>query len=315
MLSAKDRQKLDNMIKKSKMAKRLPDVRKKLVVLKANMGRYLKQLEQEEQDSSDWTDSKKREQAYRYRVTKYAQEDLEDRIAELDADVEEGKNLTNTSGVILDALERIRLYVNLRSRIHKMALKDEQVKREMRQEERQKDKEQREKTNEEIVRHLQSQAKAEARKAMQAVKMAGFGLAEVPVLVIKARQQHKLYRQASRDKLLKLIGERLFEEAYTYPDTHHLVLANQKVLFLDKEQDKRYGREMLEEAQAQLARIGYPLSKIDPIQYGKRVRIKGEEEVVPIPVAGTYRFWILYKGQRKELEELVGKISEWSVME
>ena len=306
LLSQKDRKELRNMVRRKHIVDNLDKVRQLLMSMGENIDDFLGDLDKEaKKNSTKWPAERKREQEYRMTLAVFSKEALDGVLARMDADEREGGNAENTANAVLDAVDRLNVYVKLRARMRKMESRDAETVRDMEDEAKRVDKESREQEAIDEAKALGAAAKASISKQAAFHESSGFGLLHLPVMVMATSKPQTLYSAASRKKAMDRIKSRTFTETLYYPVVAKLVLKDQLVFFLSPEK----AREADDEVEYRLGELGYPEHKVVavPQTAGKSSR--------PEVVGGMHRYWVRRRGNAKTMDGIIGSVRSWRVLE
>ena len=257
LFSAQDRAKLKENMARHRIAQNIDDIRKRIVEFKGLVSRFIDDLDKETKKKSDkWTKSRTElQEEYRTKAS-YVQDVLERTIGTIDAEVEEGRNLTNdAANAVLDAAEAMNMQVSLRKWLSSQREQEALVKREFVQKERE---EQQKEDRRDLMDRL-ADLKNKSERTMSSVvfsigKSKRYALDYFPILVTSVAKPQELMPAAKKAKTLESLRSRTLERVLSYPERHYFLLLEQPVLFLWKGlSGKGEEKENLEDAAAEIA--------------------------------------------------------------
>ena len=314
LFSAQDRAKLKENMARHRIARNIDDIRKRIVEFKGLVSRFIDDLDKETKKKSDkWTKSRiELQEEYRTKAS-YVEDVLERTIGTVDAEVEEGRNLTNdAANAVLDAAEAMNMQVSLRKWLSSQREQEALVKREFVQKERE---EQKKEDRRDLMDRLADLKNKSERKMSSVVFSIGkskrYALDYFPILVTSVAKPQELMPAAKKAKTLESLRSRTLERVLSYPERHYFLLLEQPVLFLWKGlSGKGEKKENLEDAAAEIADdLGFSERKHDLLPQ----RFDGRPESPWMIKNGLYRCWITNKGKSRRIEKTVGRIRHWEV--
>ena len=292
-------------IKKQYIVENINEVKRSLSALFRYMEVHLAELDVlEEKRGDSWTDAMRDEHDHRRSLTQSTKDATESMLSTLDAAEREGKNITNLAGDVLDVIGRISLYVAMRKRQRKAKERDDSAKKEFNREEIRKRQQEITGNILEKIREMQKDAAKRIKKVHRGV---GFFMRKrMPILVV---QTSSYVLPGKRDKVLNNL--RLWGAArFVYPITGNFIFTNQTVFFLEKD----YANKRKIDPEKDLEEIKH-LADLDPDKDILLVQRRSKNEKRITPVDGTYRYWVLRKRQKEQIEKNLGRVLVWEILE